>query len=333
MVSFQELKRSLSEALVQFLWDQWVSIGLAGGARACSVPFVVDPEALLLATSRFAKDDPRLFGEALDWLVVNGKLLSAQRLKSMYLRSTFGEIRVLAAMDQYLKENASGSGVKLLGFASALESHASLDEWFGDSTFTSRGHSRRPAPFEGEAFLFRMRSFFGINARAEVFSWLLLEGRPGHPALIGRETEWGAKTVQVVLNEMAESGLVFLAEGEREKNFRVDVEAWKVFFANGPRPRWWSQAPFYEACFKLTQMLEELDAVEESSDSAKAIKIRSSASGLTAQFVLAKQAGRFEEVLHRRGAELVVEVRNETLRLISDLSSREALLTPGYRLG
>jgi hypothetical protein len=333
MILFQELKRLLSEALVQFLWDQWVSIGVAGGTRACPVPFVVDPEALVLATSRFAKEDPRLFGEALDWMAVNGRLLSAQRLKSMCQRSTFGEIRVLAAMDGHLKAHASGSGAKLLGFASALESRASLDEWFGGSAFAPRGHSRRPDPVEREAFLFRMRSFFGINARAEIFSWLLLEGRPGHPAVIGRETDWGAKTVQVVLNEMAESGLVFLTEGEREKKFRIDVEQWKAFFAKGPRPRWWSQAPFYEACFGLMQMLGELEAVEESSDSAKAIKIRASGAKLMNRFVLAKQPGRFEEILHLRGRDLVDEVHDETRRLVDDLSNREALLMPGYRTG
>ena len=75
MTSFQELKHSLSEALVQLLWDQWVSIGVAGAPRSRPVPFVVDPEALLLATTRFGLSDARLMGEAIDWLAVNGRLL------------------------------------------------------------------------------------------------------------------------------------------------------------------------------------------------------------------------------------------------------------------
>ena len=72
-----------------------------------------------------------------------------------------------------------------------------------------------------------MRSSCGINARAGIFTWLLLAERSGHPAAIARETGWGAKTVQVVLNEMSESGLVFVTEGEWERQFRINQDEWK----------------------------------------------------------------------------------------------------------
>jgi len=332
MTSFQELKHSLSEALVQLLWDQWVSIGVAGATRSRPVPFVVDPEALLLATTRFGLSDARLMGEAIDWLAVNGRLLCAQKLKSMHLRSNFGESRVLQAINGHLAERTSGATVKLLAFASSTSPSANLSEWFGDSGFELRGQSLRPDPNVPEAFIFKMRSFFGINARAEIFTWLLLEGRPGHPAWIARETGWGAKTVQVVLNEMAESGLVHLSEGEREKRFRVEVDHWQFLLPSGGRPVWWSQAPFYEACFELSQLLEELEKIPTASDAAKAVKIREFRPRIEHGFVLAKQSGRFE-ISTLRGAELVDAVKRETARLIEDIADREALLTPGYLNG
>lgn len=333
MTSFHELKRSLSESLVQFLWDQWVSIGLAGAGRSRPVPHVVDPEALLLATSRFGLEDARLFGEALDWLAINGRLICGQKLKSMHLRSGLGESRALWAMGRHLAERGVGGPLKLLAVASGPASPPDFSEWFGDSAFDLRGQSFRPDPAAPEAFLFKMRSFFGINARAEVFAWLLLEGRAGHPAWIARETGWGAKTVQVVLNEMAESGLVHLSEGEREKRFRIDAEHWQFVLPAGRRPVWWSQAPFYEACQGLIHLLDELDKTSAASDAAKAVKIRELRPKVAKGFVLAKQPGRFDALVHLRGEELVHAVKNETTRLIDDLTDREALLAPGFLRG
>lgn len=329
MTSFHELKRSLNESLVQFLWDQWVSIGLAGAGRSHPVPHAVDPEALLLATSRFGLEDARLFGEALDWLAINGRLLCGQKLKSMHLRSGLGESRALQAMSRHLAARGADGPLKLLAVESGPASPPDLSEWFGDSDFELRGQSFRPDPAAPEAFLFKMRSFFGINARAEVFTWLLLESRAGHPAWIARETGWGPKTVQVVLNEMAESGLVHLSEGEREKRFRIEVDHWQFVLPPGRRPVWWSQAPFYEACHGLIHLLDELDKIPAASDAAKAVKIRELRPKVTNGFVLAKQPGRFDALAHLRGEELVDALNSETKRLVADITDRRALLAPG----
>ncbi|MGL4402106.1 MAG: hypothetical protein ACRCXD_19795, partial [Luteolibacter sp.] len=71
-----EQKQRLHEAIRDFLWDQWVALGLAGHATSAPVPFVVDPEALLLATFRVAIDSGRFRSEVFDWLSKNGGLLS-----------------------------------------------------------------------------------------------------------------------------------------------------------------------------------------------------------------------------------------------------------------
>lgn len=332
MTSFHKLKSLLSETLTQFLWDQWVSIGVGGATRFRPLPFSVDPEALLLATTRFGLRDARLFGEALDWLVVNGKLLGAQRLKSLHLGSGLGEVRVLQAMDRHLAEVAPGSPSKLLAFAATASTAPPLSEWFGKSAFELRGLSRRPDPGAPEAFLFKMRSFFGINARAEIFSWLLLAGRSGHPAGIARETGWGAKTVQVALNEMSESGLVLVTEGEREKRFRIPQDHWKFLLPKGRRPVWWSQAPFYVACSGLVQLLEELETVASATEAAKAVKIRGHLPGIRKSFDFANQPGRWEVSTSLRGAELVETLHRETLRLIQDIKDRGRLVIPGENL-
>lgn len=331
MTSFHELKHSLSEALTRLLWDQWVSIGLAGATRFRPVPFVVDPEALLLATSRFGLDDSRLFGEVLDWLAVNGKLLCAQKLKSMCARSELADTEVLGAMNGYLAEHTPGLAPKLLSFSSATAPLPGLSQWFGESAFELRRQSQRPNPAAPEAFLFKMRSFFGINARAEAFTWLLLADRSGHPARIARETGWVAKTVQVVLNEMSESGLILVSPGEREKQFRINKEDWDFLLPKNHRPVWWCQSPFYEACHELIKLLNELEKDPGASDASKAVKIRRFQPRLSNAFVLAKHPGRFESISELRGTDLVEAVVKETLRLIEGIEDRHELLKTGDR--
>ena len=44
--------------------------------------WAADPEALLLLTFEVGRGEPRLFEEVLDWMLVNERLLSVQRLRN-----------------------------------------------------------------------------------------------------------------------------------------------------------------------------------------------------------------------------------------------------------
>ena len=72
-----ELRLRLREAVLDLLWEQWGALGAAGLSLAKKVPFVVDPEALLLATMRFGAGEARLTDEVLDWLFLSKSSLNA----------------------------------------------------------------------------------------------------------------------------------------------------------------------------------------------------------------------------------------------------------------
>jgi hypothetical protein len=96
---------------------------------------------------------------------------------------------------------------------------ARLADCLRGPSFRSGRECLPPDPEGPHALLFRMRSFFGRNARAEVFVWLLLaEGRPGHPPRIAGDTGWDVRTVRIVLGEMADSRLVRVSSDERGGN-------------------------------------------------------------------------------------------------------------------
>jgi hypothetical protein len=69
--------------MVDLLWHQWSSIGVAGYPRLGD-DWIVDPEALLLATTRFGRHDSRLMDESIDWLAKFGRRISLQRLQGLH---------------------------------------------------------------------------------------------------------------------------------------------------------------------------------------------------------------------------------------------------------
>ena len=78
--SLKIFKAEYQNHLLNFLWRQWSSLGVAGQSRGDDV-WIIDPEALLLFTFTLGRHEPRLFDEVLDWLQANGRFINILRLK------------------------------------------------------------------------------------------------------------------------------------------------------------------------------------------------------------------------------------------------------------
>lgn len=81
MSTFREGAR---DTAIRFVWNQWAQMGVFGSAVR-SEQRAADPEALLLFTLEVSRSDPRLFDEVLDWLALNGRLFSQQRIRNLML--------------------------------------------------------------------------------------------------------------------------------------------------------------------------------------------------------------------------------------------------------
>jgi len=55
----REFRESFLDKLLDLLWRQWTALGVSGHAEG-DTPWVIDPEALLLATCTFGRFEPRL---------------------------------------------------------------------------------------------------------------------------------------------------------------------------------------------------------------------------------------------------------------------------------
>ncbi len=150
-------RTELVEQLLTLAWAQWTALGVNGlePARGSAL----DLEALMLLTAELADEDRRLFGEAVDWCSKHHRYVSKPRLK------------------QLLSKSATTTVEPFAEFASALETHSG-GSWPHAKRGSPRqlrlsGKSRAPDLEQPSLLNLRLRSLFGVGARADVITALL----------------------------------------------------------------------------------------------------------------------------------------------------------------
>lgn len=295
---------TLLEAMLAHLWRQWSLLGVAGSSvtqEFSSGPSrLIDPEALVLATTVFGRHDARLFDESLDWLVSNGDRINLQRLQNLQATWHLADSRVFGAVAEILAGHRS-TLTKWRKLAAAPTPDLAPEPFFVDrqgnampipldnldprflrwslarSQWTPRRMSQSPSPSHPENLLFKLRSLFGVNSRAEIIAWLLLNG-PASPAALARDLGYFSKTVQGILNEMALSGHVVVHRAGREKRFQLRSEEWEFLFVDrssgtAHRPVWHPWAGIY-AVTKATHQLTLGSNYQSASAAAQSIGLR-----------------------------------------------------------
>jgi hypothetical protein len=293
--SLTNFRAQLIERLLEFLWRQWSALGVAGHARTDD-PWLIDPEALLLFSSTVARHDARLFDEILDWLHRNGSWINLQRLGTLQKEEQLGDPGILAAIAEHLAQDSTHHKWKVLirrADASTAPESQVLQPLFpglpllgeADPIFLKRawqrgpldlrGMNQAPHPDQPATFLFKLRALFGRQARAEIMAWLLTHDQ-GHPAEIARQTGYFRRTVQLVLNELAESGHVRAIRSGREKNFSIRASEWRFLLTwnhTESFPQWITWAPYFKL---FTTFLETLSqpGIDERSEHFRAVQFR-----------------------------------------------------------
>ena len=339
-ISFPDTKRHLDELAVNFLWHQWSAIGVAGGARSGDV-WMIDPEALVLATSRYGRHDPRLMDESLDWLVRNGRRINVLRLRSLdEAWPGVADGRVLAAIAGILGKQSVLRKWQGLGrpappdvtpeplFFSAKGGYLPV---LGDPdpAFLAAGLLRGPVEHRAMSkapdarmpgnLIFLLRAFFGVNARAEIFAWLLVHGS-GNPTAIARDTGYFFKSVQLTLNELEESCQILSSRRGREKIYRITVDSWNFLLAphGSPKdqrvfPAWFDLMPVFAILVRIAETVA-IPGLGEKSESFQAIKFRDALDSLKPAIDRVAVTHGWRTTTDLRGAEL-------SRSLLADLDS------------
>lgn len=330
-ISFQNSLNHLTGRMVDLLWHQWSSIGVAGHARTDG-DWIIDPEALLLATTRFARYDSRLMDESIDWLVKFGRRISLQRLQGLQRKwPGVADPRVLASIAEVLGQQVAHRKWRVIAKLSEEGTPAATESLFlkRDGTPAShfgelepvfakhgllrgklehRGMSQPPDPRARENLVFTLRALLGVNARAEIMAWLLTHDS-GHPAAIARSTGYFSKSIQQILNEMEDSAQVISVRHGREKHFRVRAKDWHFLLpppADGQSafPRWVDWMPLFAAITRFTETLA-LPGIAEKSEHFQSAKLREALDEAMPALVSAGISHELRTTREQRGADLV----------------------------
>lgn len=217
----------LVAALLDWLWRSWTSLGVAGHGSTARADRVIDPEALILAGTLWARYDARLFDEMLDWLCMHSSLINLQRLRNLH-QTGLGDAAVLSAIASVIKDHSAQTKWKALVAKPSRDAtltplFLSLDGKQGtwgkaEPGFAAQGFhrgrlelrqmSQPPAPDHAANFWLKLRSLFGTSTRAEIVLQLLTTG-PATAGEIARRSGFTARSILLTLREMALSGHVY----------------------------------------------------------------------------------------------------------------------------
>lgn len=234
-----ELRDRVDRSITGFLWRQWVQLGLSGEVTQRD-RWAIDPEALLAITLRVGGRDPRLFDEVLDWLCLNGRSMSVQRLKNLTKQDEISRVMAEAVLSWVGAHNPvlhgwyerrrvrppvhpiSPGSVRVRVPDPILAEFGVL--W---PVVEPSGNSSSPETMDPAAFAFRLRAFFGVGTRAEIVRFLLTtEGENVTAQRIADVTAFAKRNVHETLAALAEAGPLIIERRGNELLYTLHPAGW-----------------------------------------------------------------------------------------------------------
>lgn len=205
-MSVPSFKEELHEAIQDLLWRQWSQLGVAGYAEDEESCLVLDPEALLLFSSRWCRKEDRLYDAVVQWLSVRGGLVNVSRLKALQKQSAWKTPSLLGTM---AAEPALQGDKRWRRIAEEWRDASeeempepSLLAAEGKALLSTRKVSRR-LPQGAATALLRLRAIVGVSARAEVLLLLMLA--PYCPATeLSARSGYSRSALHELLKEMVQ---------------------------------------------------------------------------------------------------------------------------------
>lgn len=287
MVSIPELRKDLGRRLSNFLWNEWGQMGVLAPASQVS-PWAADPEALILMSLEVGREDPRLLDEVLDWLTVNERLVSVQRLRNL-VRDDSDRALVEAAigwLGERRKRPRLGARPKKAspGEAAPFFRTSGLPVEDPDPAFIAQGlakprshtgwKSQAPDLNQPINFAFRLRLLLGIGTRAEVARVLLTTSAPRMDVkTLATSTAFTKRNVQEALSALTAAGVTSSWEVANEQRFEAARDDWRRFLALDRLPQHVDWPQIFAAYRMLLRWLAD-PANQDLSDYMLASEIR-----------------------------------------------------------
>ncbi len=244
------------DSVIDLLWRQWTTIGVTGHGEQW-YGSLIDPEALLLLTCTAGRYDARLFDGMIEWMGYNGQYINVQRLKRMMETENFSGAQVLRAVADSTRDSVSAAKWATMAASSQagtqeplfflkngkpmpiVNDHDPLFKTHGlrRDVYKARGVSQVFRPEPAANLLLRLRALLGVNARAEIMAYLLLNEH-GSPGSLARDACYFPLTISKAMAEMRDSGFLQSRVNGRRRDHRLEPGIWRDLFLGSERPHW-----------------------------------------------------------------------------------------------
>ncbi len=270
-MSISEARHDLQSRLASFLWSQWAQMGVLAAAEG-SDRWAADPEALLLLSFEVGREEPRLFDEVLDWLVVNERLVSIQRLRN--LARDEADRALVEAVVGWLGEHRRRARLEARARAGgptdtepffrnsqlpvADPDPAFLAQGFVKAKSGPSGKSQAPNVLLPINFAFRLRLLLGIGARAEAMRVLLtIEAPRVNAQAIAASTAYTKRNAQEAVASLGAAGALNAFEVGNEQRFSAPRDRWARFLEVDQLPRHEDWPQLFAAYRKVLRWLAD----------------------------------------------------------------------------
>lgn len=228
-----ELLTHLREATLDVIWRQWRAIGGQAATTQGPARSIVDPEALILISLEMSLYEPRLRDVVRDWVVLNSRWLSVQRVKNL-TRPYSANVRQLVS---FLARDAVIHGHDARWQGLAVEAYGAPDD--SHVLRTNKWRALRARFQEPGALLLRLRLGFGVGAKADILGMLLGVDRKWTTIreIVGA-TGYMRAGVRRAVDELAAASFVD-ARVQAPAAYHCGRDAWvQLLQVQGDFPRW-----------------------------------------------------------------------------------------------
>ena len=263
----------------EFLWRQWSQLGVAGG-NAWKKSWIIDPENLLLFTLDAGRFDPRLFDEVMDWLIVNERWISLQRINGLAKFCDRQTVRTLSAVARYMdrqkthirwKSLAQGRSDSLddpIPFFlrtdfKAIPALGESDPFFIKvgwirSPISVRGLSNSVSSLSPSNAMIHLRMLFGVHPRAEMIAFLMAHDHASVSDIMHR-SGYSRPSIHEVLNDLSKGGFISANKINSRYIYSLETDRWKRFLLSEDEAFHWPDwAAIYSALRILLSYLRDV---------------------------------------------------------------------------
>ncbi len=248
------IRSALRQRLCDLGWGLWSQLGVSEWSDQHRCWFV-DPEPLILFTAWLGDSDARLRDEATDWCVQFGSLASGTRLTNL--------------LEGASRDTRSGFGE----FAATVREHSAV-RWRGARTprsFVPTGRSRLESTAAPSRLSLRLRTIFGVSARAELIRLLICSDPiPQVASDLVAGSGFKKRNVAEALHTLHLGGVLTATRVRNQLRYRLrDPAAWGPLLGELPVvwPRWTLILPL------MATVTDQLESIESASDRVRRVEM------------------------------------------------------------